>query len=116
MSEFVPPRPTGSFSEQRFAIVASEFNRQFVDPLVEHASAELRALAPDAQIEIFRVPGAFEIPVVASELAHATGFGAILAVGVIIRGETAHAEHLARSVTDALQQIATHARVPVINA
>ena len=116
MSDLAPPRPAKPQSRHRFAIVASEFNREFVDALVDHASAELRTLAPESPVEIHRVPGAFEIPVVVSELALDESISAVLALAVIIRGHTPHAEHLARSVTEGLQHIATTQRVPVINA
>ena len=116
MSDFVPKRCRENPAAPRFAIVASEFNSEYVDALVDHASAELSSLAAAAQIALYRVPGAFEIPVVARELALRKAADAILALGVIIRGQTEHAENLARSVTDALQQIAVTHGVPVINA
>lgn len=116
MSKSVPPRPRKVGRKQRFAIVASQFNAEFVHGLLAHASDELRALATAATITLHEVPGAFEIPVVVRELAVRRKPDAILALGVIIRGETTHADHLARSVTDALQRIAIKHRVPVINA
>ena len=116
MSKFVPPRPRHDGSKQRFAIVASRFNAEYVQGLVDHASEELRAISPGAEIALHHVPGAFEIPVVARELALQKKADAIIAMGVIIRGKTAHAEHLARSVTDALQQLAIEHGVPIIHA
>src|SRR5437660_8853746 len=76
---------------------------------------ELRTLAPDANISRRRVPGAFEIPVVGRELAARNKADAIIACGVILQGETSHAQNLSRSVTDALQRIAVEHSVPVIN-
>jgi 6,7-dimethyl-8-ribityllumazine synthase len=99
-----------------FAIVASRFNARFVQGLVDHASKELRSLAPNATISIQRVPGAFEIPVVVHELASRNKADAIIACGVILKGKTDHAQNLSRSVTDALQKIAVDHGVPVINA
>jgi len=87
-----------------------------VDGLIDHATEELRALAPNATISLHRVPGSFEIPVVARELAAQHQTDAIIACGVILQGETNHAENLSRSVTDALQRIAVEHGVPVINA
>ena len=72
-------------------------------------------LSPRADISIHQVPGAFEIPVVVREIALKKNTHAILALGVILQGKTSHAEHLARSVTDALQKIAIDHGVPVIN-
>jgi len=76
---------------------------------------ELRALAPEATISLHRVPGAFEIPVVVRELASRESTDAVIACGVILQGETNHAQNLSRSVTDALQRIAVEHSVPVIN-
>ena len=116
MSKHAPSRPRTSRRKQHFAIVASLFNRLYVQGLVDHAVAELRALAPSADISIHQVPGAFEIPVVVREIALKKNAQAILALGVILQGKTSHAQNLARSVTDALQQIALEHGVPVINA
>ena len=76
---------------------------------------ELRTLAPKATISILRVPGSFEIPVVVHELAAHDSADAIIACGVILQGETNHAQNLSRSVTDALQRITVEHSVPVIN-
>jgi 6,7-dimethyl-8-ribityllumazine synthase len=115
MSKNAPPRPRSSGRKQHFAIVASLFNRLYVEGLVDHAVKELRALAPAANISIHQVPGAFEIPVVVREIAIKKDTQAILALGVILQGKTSHAQHLAHSVTDALQKIAIDQGVPVIN-
>jgi 6,7-dimethyl-8-ribityllumazine synthase len=101
---------------RRFAIIASQFNSEYVQGLVDHAVSELRALAPPAQVDLHQVPGAFEIPIVARELARNKRVDAILALGVIIQGKTDHAQLVARSVTDALQRIAIEDGVPIIDA
>jgi 6,7-dimethyl-8-ribityllumazine synthase len=116
MSNAIQVRPRAVAGKRRFIIVASRFNPEFVQGLVDHATNELRALAPAAQITLQQVPGAFEIPIVARELAAQKKADAILALAVIVKGQTDHAEHLARSVTDALQRIAIEHGVPVINA
>src|SRR2546421_3736583 len=115
MSKLVPPRPHVVSAKRRFAIVASQFNARLVQGLVDHAEEELRSLASSAAISIYRVPGSFEIPVVVRELARKKKSNAIIACGVIMRGETSHAKNLSRSVTDALQRIAVDYGVPVIN-
>lgn len=115
MSTRIPPRPRVLAGKYSFAIIAGKFNAEYVQGLVNHATDELRALAPTAAVSLHQVPGAFEIPVVARELALAKSASAILALAVIIQGETSHAEHLARSVTDALQQIAITHGVPIVN-
>ena len=115
MSSTAPPGPRIADAKRSFCIVASEFNGQYVQGLVDHAISELRALAPNATTSLYHVPGAFEIPVVVRELAAQNKADAVIACGVILQGETNHAQNLSRSVTDALQRIAVEQAVPVIN-
>ena len=116
MSRAAPARSKSSRRSQRFSIVASLFNDEYVRGLLDHAVNELSALSPNAAVSLHRVPGAFEIPIIVRELALQKKSDAILALGVILEGETSHAENLARSVTDALQRIAIQYGIPVINA
>jgi 6,7-dimethyl-8-ribityllumazine synthase len=117
MSNLIAPRPrTTAAIKRHFPIVASQFNSTYVQGLVDHVTAELRTLAPGMTMNLFQVPGAFEIPIVARELAMQKRGDAIIAIGVILKGKTDHAENLSRSVTDALQRIAVTHGVPVINA
>ena len=115
MSSKAPSPPAIAKAKGTFHIVASRFNAQYVDGLIDHATEELRALSPDATIFLHRVPGSFEIPVVVRELATQNKADAIIGCGVILQGETNHAQNLSRSVTDALQRIAIEQGVPVIN-
>ena len=115
MSKLISPRRRGGLAKEHFPIVASQFNATYVQGLIDHVTAELRALNPDSTTTLLRVPGAFEIPVVVRELALRKRGDAIIAIGVILKGKTNHAENLSRSVTDALQQIAVAHGVPVIN-
>jgi 6,7-dimethyl-8-ribityllumazine synthase len=115
MPKSTPPRSRIAETERTFEIVASRFNAQYVDGLIDHATQELLALAPDAKISLHRVPGSFEIPVVVHELASQNKADAIIACGVILQGETNHAQNLSRSVTDALQRIAIEHGIPVLN-
>ena len=116
MSKAAPSVPGIAKTNRTFHIVASRFNTQYVDGLIDHVSKELHALAPNAMTSLHRVPGSFEIPVIAREVAIQNKPDAIIACGVILRGETDHAQNLSRSVTDALQRIAIEHGVPVINA
>jgi 6,7-dimethyl-8-ribityllumazine synthase len=116
MSTFTPARSHAATEKRQFSIVASLFNERYVQGLIDHASEELKSLSPNATISLYRVPGAFEIPIVVRELALQKKVDAILALGVILQGKTSHAQNLARSVTDALQQIALERGIPVINA
>lgn len=116
MSAAIPPRPRVMHGKRSFIIVASQFNAEYVAGLVNHASEELRRLVPGAEILLHQVPGAFEIPVVVGQLASQKKADAIIAAGLILKGDTDHAENLSRSVTDALQRIAVQHGVPVLNA
>ena len=116
MSDAISPRPRLVGGRRNFAIVASQFNAPFVQGLIDHAMEELRRLAPNARTSMHQVPGAFEIPIVVRELAARKKADTIIAIGVILKGQTDHAANLSRSVTDALQRIAMDHGVPVINA
>jgi 6,7-dimethyl-8-ribityllumazine synthase len=100
----------------KFAIVASRYNARYVDAMLRAASAELKR-AGAASVEIIRVPGAYEIPVVAARLARSreTTLSAIICLGVILRGQTVHAEHIGRAVSQALMEIQVRHEVPVIH-
>jgi 6,7-dimethyl-8-ribityllumazine synthase len=115
MSKSTPSRPLIAKAKRTFHIVASRFNAQYVDGLINHVTEELRALAPDGSFSLHRVPGSFQIPVVVRELAIQAKADAIIACGVILQGETDHAQNLSRSVTDALQRVAIEHGMPVIN-
>ena len=116
MTKESPSRPPIGKAKRTFHIVASRFNTQYVDGLIDHVTKELRSLVPDGTISLHRVPGSFEIPVVVREIATLNQADAVIACGVILQGETNHAQNLSRSVTDALQRIAIEHGVPVINA
>lgn len=111
----LPPRPRPTYGPQSIAIVGSLYNRKLVDSLVDSAHEELKAILPGEKFPIFRVPGAFEIPVTVENLCRRGAFSAVIALGVIIRGETAHADLVATSVTDGLQNIAIEHGTPIIH-
>jgi 6,7-dimethyl-8-ribityllumazine synthase len=116
MSQYVSPKPRAIGAKREFVLVASQFNARYVQGLVSHCTGQLRALSPDSSIVVHLVPGAFEIPLVVREVALKKNADAIVALGVILQGETAHAQHLGQTVTSALQHISLEHGVPVIHA
>jgi 6,7-dimethyl-8-ribityllumazine synthase len=116
MSQFVPPKPRQVNVRREFVLVASQFNAEYVEGLVTHCTNELGNLSPASKVSLFRVPGAFEIPLIVREIALKKSADAIVALGVILEGETAHAQFLGQVVTQSLQQISLDHGVPVIHA
>ena len=102
-------------SGSSFAIVASRYNSAYVQALIDSATAELNEVEPGADVHVVRVPGSFEIPLAVKLVALQKKVDAILALGVILRGQTAHAELVARSVTTALMNLALELKIPVIH-
>src|SRR4051794_6756474 len=101
-------------SQARFAIIASRWNPRIVDALVDGAQRTLIGHGVDAtQIDVIRVPGAWEIPVTAARVA--AGYAAVLALGCVVRGDTRHFEHVADECARGLMRVALDARVPVLN-
>ncbi len=98
----------------RFALVASRYNEQACDRLLEAALATLRERgAAEESLTVVRVPGAWEIPAAAAALARAGRHDAILALGVLIRGETRHFDLIAAGTARALQELAVSSGVPI---
>ena len=110
----------------RFVIVASQYNDRYVDSMLQAAKAELEG-AGARNVRVVRVPGAYEVPVVAARLArggstraarfkrHVVPPSAIICLGVILRGETVHAAHIGDAVSRALMDIQLKYEVPVIH-
>jgi 6,7-dimethyl-8-ribityllumazine synthase len=100
-----------------FAIVASAYNARFVNAMLRAAKTEI--LRAGGTLQIVRVPGAYEIPVVAAKLARRSTNNqqpsAIICLGVILRGATTHAQHIGEAVSNALVQIQIQHEVPVIH-
>ncbi|GAA5140688.1 MAG: 6,7-dimethyl-8-ribityllumazine synthase [Verrucomicrobiota bacterium] len=115
MSQYGPSRPRPIQDRVSIAIVASLYNNQFVQGLIDAGREELEELAPNATITVYRVPGAFEIPVCTELVIKNTRPDAVIAFGVIIRGSTEHADLVGASVTDALQQMAVRHTLPVVH-
>jgi 6,7-dimethyl-8-ribityllumazine synthase len=98
----------------RFAILAARFNSLVVDRLIEGAiDALVRHGAADKNIELVRVPGAFEMPVVASRLARSGRYQGVIALGAVIEGDTAHFEFVAGQCAAGLARVAHDHGLPV---
>jgi 6,7-dimethyl-8-ribityllumazine synthase len=109
-------RIEGDFSRPagRIALLASRFNDLVVSRLVEGArDALLRHGIDDDDLSLIRVPGAFELPLTADKLAASGRFAAIVALGCVIRGDTAHFDYVAGGSANGLMQVALDHGLPV---
>ena len=107
---------TGSLNGagRRFAVVASRFNSRIGDQLVAGALECLRRHGVEpGDIQLVRVPGAWEIPQAAEEIAAAGKVDALVAVGVVIRGETPHFDYICSACSQGLARVAERHRLPV---
>lgn len=117
MSTALPARPrTAPSNKSHIAIVASIYNELYTNALLQNTKEELALILPNTQLDIARVPGAFEIPVACELLLSSKNPpDTIIALGVIIQGQTKHAEMVAESVTNSLQAMAVRHKKPVIH-
>jgi len=98
----------------RFAILAARFNDFVVEPLVRGALDALkRHGATEKQIEIVRVPGAFDMPIVARKLALSRRYEALIALGAVIRGQTPHFDFVAGECASGIARVALESGVPI---
>ena len=99
----------------RFAIIASRWNDFISSRLVEGALDAFERLGvAEKDVEIYKVPGAFEIPLLAQKIAASGKFAAVACVGTIIRGQTPHFEYIAAEVARGIGQAALETGVPVV--
>ncbi|HEX7247149.1 MAG TPA: 6,7-dimethyl-8-ribityllumazine synthase [Actinomycetota bacterium] len=102
-------------SGRRIAVVAARFNSIVTDKLVEGAGAALaRHGVAEDDIDLAWVPGAFEIPVVAARLARSGRYDAVICLGAVIRGDTAHFELVAGESARGIARVALETGIPVI--
>jgi len=98
----------------RIAILRALFNPKVTDGLLQGALEALAELGADRRrVQVFDVPGAFELPLAAQAAARSRRFDAIVALGAVIRGETDHYEHIAREAAAGLAAVARASGVPV---
>jgi 6,7-dimethyl-8-ribityllumazine synthase len=100
----------------RFCLVAARFNEMYVKRLVDAALDVLgRAGAAESDLEVWWVPGSFELPLACQWAAESGRFDAVLAFGVVIRGETEHDRLVAEAATQGLMRVALDTSIPVLD-
>lgn len=115
MAKIWEGKPTGK--GRRFGIVVARFNSTVTDKLLEGALEALGRAHVDADdIEVVRVPGAFEMPLAAKRLAETGRVAGVVCLGAIIKGGTPHWDYLSASVTTALGEVSLRTSVPMTNA
>ena len=104
-----------SAEKKRFAVIAGRFNDFITERLIGGAiDALTRSGAKEEDIDIFKVPGAFEIPLVAKKLVEKGGYDAVLCLGAIIRGATPHFDYVSAEASKGIAQVGLDAQIPVI--
>ena len=112
MSTELPRRQRATGTRAKICIVASEYNEQYTQALVENCSEELKTVLPSVRLEIIRVPGAFEIPVsIKSVLSRFPE----KRPDAVVAGSTDHADLIGSTITQALMQLALEFTTPVIH-
>jgi len=117
MSDFQPNEIRGSYdaSRMRFGVVVSRFNSFITERLLGGALDALeKGGASAAQTDVVRVPGSFEIPLAAKKMAQARRYDALIAIGCVLRGETAHFDYVASEVARGVQLAQMDTGVPII--
>ena len=98
-----------------FALIASRFNDFITDKLLSGAvDALVRNGAADKDIHIVKVPGAFEIPLLAKKMAEKGAYNAVICLGAVIRGSTPHFDYVCAEVSKGIAQVSLESSVPVI--
>jgi 6,7-dimethyl-8-ribityllumazine synthase len=99
----------------KFGIVASRFNDFISGRLIEGAIDTLiRAGADEKDIQIYKVPGAFELPLTAKKLVKSARFDAVICLGAVIRGATPHFEYISAEVSKGIASVGLEAEIPVV--
>jgi 6,7-dimethyl-8-ribityllumazine synthase len=100
---------------KKFVIIASRFNDFITDRLVSGAvDALVRSGASDQDIDLIKVPGSFEIPLVAKKTAENGSYDAVICLGAIIRGATPHFDYVSAEVSKGIAMVSMESSVPVI--
>jgi len=100
---------------KKFGIVLSRFNSFIAERLLEGAiDALVRSGASDKEIEVARVPGAYEIPLIAQKMARSKRYHAVICLGAVIRGATPHFDYVAGEVAKGVAQVGLETGIPVL--
>lgn len=114
MSEFRPSEKIFDILEARVAVVAARWNGEITDGLLSGAIKGLtRHGIAQNNIEIFRVPGAFELPLASQRAARTGRFSAIISLGCVIRGDTPHFDYVCSETTRGIGQVSLNENLPV---
>lgn len=100
-------------SGREVGIVVSQFNGRITDRLLDGALDTFWQHGADGTIDVVRVPGAWELPVVAERMAKSGEYDALVCLGTVIRGETPHFEYVAGEAASELARLATEAKLPI---
>jgi len=100
---------------KKFALVVSRFNDFITEKLLSGAlDALIRSGTADEDIEVVKVPGAFEIPLLAQKMAKTNRFDAVICLGAVIRGSTPHFDYVSAEVSKGVAAVSMEAEIPVI--
>lgn len=100
---------------KKFALVVSRFNDFITDRLLSGAlDALVRSGAADKDLEVVKVPGAFEIPLVAKKMANTKRFDAVICLGAVIRGSTPHFDYVSAEVSKGVAMVGMESEIPII--
>ena len=114
MSEYRPDEGSFNIDGVRVAIAVARWNSQITDSLLQGAQRALqRHGIADVDINVFRVPGAFELPLACSKLAQTGRFDAVIALGCVIRGGTPHFEYVSGETTRGIGEVALREGLPI---
>lgn len=119
MSTELPQKVQSRAASGRITIVAARYNEKFTDALLQNCLDELAENAPEVEVEVVRVPGAFEVPVMVKRALVQPDGGekpdVVVAFGVILRGSTAHADLIGTAITNQLLSMACESLIPVVH-
>jgi 6,7-dimethyl-8-ribityllumazine synthase len=95
--------------------VVATYHEDYARGLVDHARREVEAIAPGTHVAVYEVPGSFEVPLAVQAVADTDGIDSIIAFGVLMEGQTAHAQLISSAVTDALMRISLSRHIPIVH-